>query len=238
MSSVMAGARLPRLSRDDRWRARCRGTGTAGSGRGPLEKDPPGHLASGPPVPCRLKARRRRPHRCPPSPSSPPAARPPQGRSLRSTSSASFRAPRDELPRWIREIRLADHRGRVVRIRVLQGTRRPAGHRRRRLPMWIEKGSTAGVAPQRVAPRRLARIRPGRSTSCSDRDASSPVRCSRNPRRCASPGKQLIETRRVVLQRTCSRRTDRTNHQRSTHSTGHQPVQRPRAKEGYEDGNR
>ena len=24
--------------------------GTAGSGRGPLEKDPPGHLASGPPV--------------------------------------------------------------------------------------------------------------------------------------------------------------------------------------------
>jgi hypothetical protein len=34
------------------WRARCRETGTAGSGRGPLEKDPPGHLASGPPVLC------------------------------------------------------------------------------------------------------------------------------------------------------------------------------------------
>jgi hypothetical protein len=27
------------LSRDDHWRARCRETGTAGSGRGPLEKD-------------------------------------------------------------------------------------------------------------------------------------------------------------------------------------------------------
>jgi hypothetical protein len=36
---VMAGARPSSLSRDDHWRARCWETGTAGSGRGPLEKD-------------------------------------------------------------------------------------------------------------------------------------------------------------------------------------------------------
>ena len=48
------------------------------------------------------------------------------------------------------------------------------------------------------------------------------------------PGEQLIKLGRVVLQRTRGRRTHRTNHQHSKHSTRHQPVQRRRVQEGYE----
>jgi len=96
-------------------------------------------------------------------------------------------------------------------------------------------GSTAIVAPQRVAPRQPVPSRPARSTSCSGRAAPAARSGSHGNPPLRQPRKQLVELGRVVLQRTRSRRTHRTNHpapHRSTQTSIERNASDPR--EGYE----